>query len=194
MTFAVRAGLKKFNVAHNFETKNIYEYYAQWIREGKLKPNSDWNKDLKIKFTVQDPCQIVRKSFGDKIADDFRFAIAQAVGEENIAEMYPNKSNNYCCGGGGGFLQSGFKEQRLAYGKLKDEQIKDSGAQYCIAGCHNCHAQIHELSHHFGGNYQVVHFWTILALSLGILGPNERTYLGDDLKDVNVFHPESALY
>ncbi len=116
------------------------------------------------------------------------------MGEENIAEMYPNKSNNYCCGGGGGFLQSGFKEQRLSYGKLKDEQIKDSGAHYCIAGCHNCHAQIHELSHHFGGNYQVVHFWTILALSLGILGPNERTYLGDDLKDVNVFHPESALY
>ena len=94
---------------------------------------------------MQDPCQIVRKSFGDKIANDFRFAIAQAVGEENIAEMYPNKSNNYCCGGGGGFLQSGFKDQRLEYGRLKDEQIKQSGAQYCIAGCHNCHAQIHEL-------------------------------------------------
>ena len=73
----------------SFETKNIYEFYAKWIREGKLKPSSEWNKDLKIKFTVQDPCQIVRKSFGDKIADDFRFAIAQAVGEENIAEMYP---------------------------------------------------------------------------------------------------------
>ncbi len=116
------------------------------------------------------------------------------MGEENIAEMYPNKSNNYCCGGGGGFLQSGFKEQRLEFGKIKDQQIKESGATYCIAGCHNCHAQIHELSHTFGGNYEVVHFWTILALALGILGPNERTYLGDDLKDVNVFHPESALF
>jgi hypothetical protein len=27
---------------------------------------------------------------------------------------------------------------------------------------------------------------------LGILGPNEREYLGDDLKEVNVFHPETA--
>ena len=29
--------------------------------------DSDWNKDLKIKFTVQDPCQLVRKSFGDLV-------------------------------------------------------------------------------------------------------------------------------
>jgi hypothetical protein len=28
---------------------------------------------------------------------------------------------------------------------------------------------------------------------LGVLGPNEREYLGDDLKDVDVFHPESAM-
>ena len=62
MTFSVRAGLKKFDIDHKFEVKNIYEYYAKWIREGRLKVNSDWNKDLKIKFTVQDPCQIVRKS------------------------------------------------------------------------------------------------------------------------------------
>jgi len=95
-------------------------------------------------------------------------------------------------GGGGGFLQSGFKEQRLAYGKLKDEQIKATGADDCIAGCHNCHAQIHELSEHYGGGYPVVHLWTLICLSLGVLGPNERTYLGDDLRDVNVFHPETG--
>ncbi len=193
MTFAVRAGLKKFNIEHNFEVKNIYEYYAKWIREGKLKPNSDWNKELGIKFTCQDPCQIVRKSYGDEIAKDFRYAIKAVVGEENFVDMSPNFSNNYCCGGGGGFLQSGFKEERLEYGRIKDRQIKETKADYVIAGCHNCHAQIHELSKHYEGNYPVIHFWTILALSLGVLGPNERTYLGDDLMEVNVFHPETAM-
>ena len=49
------------------------------------------------------------------------------------------------------------------------------------------------MSHHFGGNYGVVHLWTLICLSLGILGPNERTYLNDDLKEVNVFHPESEM-
>jgi Fe-S oxidoreductase len=89
--------------------KNIYEYYAKWIREGKLKVNSDWNKDLKVKFTVQDPCQIIRKSYGDPIAEDLRFIVKSVVGEENFIDMTPNMSNNYCCGGGGGFLQSGYR-------------------------------------------------------------------------------------
>jgi Fe-S oxidoreductase len=193
VTFSVLAGLKKFNIKHTFEVKNIYEYYAQWIREGKLKVNADWNKDLKIKFTVQDPCQIVRKSFGDPIAEDLRFVVTSLVGEDNFIEMFPNRSNNYCCGGGGGFLQSGYKKERLQYGLYKNNQIMATGADYCIAACHNCHAQIHELSDHYGGGYQVVHLWTLICLSLGILGPNEREYLGDDLKEVNVFHPESAM-
>jgi len=165
----------------------MYQYYAKWIREGKLKVNSDWNKDLKIKFTVQDPCQIVRKSYGDEVADDLRYVVKSIVGEENFIDMTPNKSNNYCCGGGGGTLQAGYKEQRLQYGIVKDKQIKSTEADYCIAACHNCHSQIHELSEYYGGNYSVVHLWTLICLSLGILGENERAYLGDDLKEVAVY-------
>lgn len=104
MTFSVRAGAKKFGIdTGNMEIKNIYEYYAKWIREGRLKVSSDWNKERGIKFTVQDPCQIVRKSYGDPIADDLRFVVKSIVGEENFIDMQPNRSNNYCCGGGGGF-------------------------------------------------------------------------------------------
>ncbi len=66
-----------------------------------MKVNSDWNKDLKVTFTIQDPCQIVRKGYGDAVADDLRYVIESVVGKENIIEMTPNKSNNYCCGGGG---------------------------------------------------------------------------------------------
>lgn len=143
MTFSVLEGLKKFKIEHKFVVKNIYEYYARWIREGRLRVNADWNRDLKIKFAVQDPRQIVRKSYGDPIAEDLRFVVKAAVGEENFVDMQPNRSNNYCCGGGGGFLQSGLKAQRLEFGRLKDQQTRATGAQYCIAGCHNCHAQIH---------------------------------------------------
>jgi len=69
----------------------------------------------------------VRKTFGEPIAEDLRFVVKSVVGEENFIDMVPNRSNNYCCGGGGGFLQSGMKEQRLAFGRLKDEQIKKTG-------------------------------------------------------------------
>ena len=135
----------------------------------------------------------MRKSYGDPIAEDLRFVVKSVVGEENFIEMYPNRSNNYCCGGGGGFLQSGYKEARLEFGRLKDNQIQITGADYCIAGCHNCHAQIHDLSDERDHAWQTVHLWTLICLSLGILGPNEREYLGDDLKEVDVFHPESAM-
>jgi len=145
--------------------------------------NSDWNKDLKIKFTVQDPCQLVRKSFGDPVAEDMRYVVKAVVGEENFVEMYPNRSNNYCCGGGGGFLQSGFPEARRYYGKRKFEQIMETGADYCLTPCHNCHAQIHDLKEHYDGNYHTTHLWTIICLSLGILGENEREYLGSDLSE-----------
>lgn len=166
---------------------SIYQYYAKWIREGKLKVSSDWNKDLKIKFTVQDPCQIVRKSFGDPVAEDLRFVVKQVVGEENFIDMTPNRSNNYCCGGGGGFLQAGFQEARRQYGKMKLNQILATKAPYCITACHNCHSQIHDLSEHFDADFHAVHLWTLICLSMGILGEAERAYLGDDLAEVAMY-------
>jgi Fe-S oxidoreductase len=135
----------------------------------------------------------VRKSFGDPVAEDLRYTVKAVVGEENFIDMSVNKSNNYCCGGGGGFLQSGFPDARRAFGKTKFDQVIETGADYCITPCHNCHAQIHDLCEYHGGNYNTVHLWTLICLALGILGPNERTYLGEDLKDVLVFHPESEM-
>lgn len=141
---------------------------------------------MKIKFTVQDPCNQVRKSFGDAYAEDLRFVVKQVVGEENFVDMTPNRSNNYCCGGGGGALQAGYHEARRTFGKIKFDQIKATGAKYVIAPCHNCHSQIHDLAEHYEGGYHTVHLWTILCLAMGILGPNERAYLGPDLAEVLV--------
>jgi Fe-S oxidoreductase len=190
-TFSVWKGQQRYGIETDIPIEPMVKYYAQWIREGKLNVRSEWNRNFKIKFTVQDPCNQVRKSFGDELADDLRFVVKACVGEENFIDMTPNKSNNYCCGGGGGNLQSGYKEERLQYGFLKHQQIEATGATYVITPCHNCHAQIHELGENYADNgYHAVHLWTIIALSLGILGENEREYLADDLKEVNM--PESV--
>ncbi len=185
-TYAVWQGAKRFDIKTDLKIDPIVPYYAKWIREGKLKVNSDWNKDLKIKFTTQDPCQQVRKSFGDPLADDLRFIIKSCVGEENFVDMTPNYSNNFCCGGGGGYLQSGYNIERWEYGKHKYNQIIATGADYCITPCHNCHAQIHDLAEHYKADYHTIHMWTLICLSLGILGENERAYLGEDLLEVNL--------
>ncbi|MFH2093137.1 MAG: (Fe-S)-binding protein [Pseudomonadota bacterium] len=183
---AAKKGLEIFNIPHSFEIKSIIEYYAKWVRQGRLKINSDWNQDLKIKFTVQDPCQLIRKGYGDFLADEVRFIIKEAVGEENFIDMHPNRSNNYCCGGGGGAILSDFKEERMAYGRIKVEQILETKAAYCITPCNNCHEQLQDLSRHYDARFRSVHLWTILCLAMGVLGENERKSLGDDLERVGL--------
>jgi Fe-S oxidoreductase len=182
--WAIKQGLERFNIAHNFKVKSIIEYYAKWIRQGRLRVNSDWNRNLKVRFTVQDPCQMTRD--GKDIAQALRFVVKQAVGEENFIDMSPGGANNYCCGGGGGGLDSGFIEGRRYYGKIKLNQILKTDATYCITPCNSCFRQIHDLSRHHGAGFYTVHLWTILCLALGILGAGERKYLGQDLAGVGL--------
>ncbi|MGD8847753.1 MAG: oxidoreductase, partial [Desulfobacteraceae bacterium] len=75
---------------------------------------------------------------------------------------------------------------RRAFGKIKFDQIQATGAQYVMAPCHNCHAQIEDIGKHFGGSYHVVHIWTFIALAMGVLGENERVYLGPELQDLGL--------
>ena len=100
--------MQKFGIKPSFRIESVVRLYARWIREGRLRPSSAWNRERRIRFT---------------------------------------------------------------------------GAPYVVTPCHNCHSQIHDLSEHYGGGYRAVHLWTLLALSLGVLGVNERTYLGPDLAD-----------
>ncbi|MGC9022712.1 MAG: (Fe-S)-binding protein, partial [Dissulfurimicrobium sp.] len=60
MFYATLEGLRRFNISHRFEFLSIISLYAKWIREGRLKVDSSWNKDG-LKFTVQDPCKLVRQ-------------------------------------------------------------------------------------------------------------------------------------
>jgi len=183
--YTLWAGIERFGLEANFEADSMVSYYAKWIREGKLPVNSDWNT-MGLKFTVQDPCQLIRKSLGDTTAEDLRYVVKKVVGEENFIDMQPNRSANYCCGGGGGFLQAGMNEERRAYGKRKFDQIAATEADYVLTPCHNCHSQIDDIGHHYAGGYRVAHLWSLICLALGILGPDERKYLGPELQDVNL--------
>ncbi len=156
--YAVKEGLKRFNIPHKFELMSIITLYAQLIRQGRLKVDPSWNKEG-LKFTVQDPCKLVRQGLGDAVADDLRFVVKQIVGEENFVDVWPNKSNNFCCGGGGGALQAGFKEQRRKFGWFKFQQIKATGADVIITPCYNCHSQIIDLCEVYGGNWKTTHVW-----------------------------------
>lgn len=178
--YTIWKGIERFGLTANFEAASLITYYAQWIREGKLPVNADWNTQ-NIKFTIQDPCQLVRKSIGDPVAEDLRYVAQKLVGEANVIDMQPCRSANYCCGGGGGFLQAGMNEQRRAYGKRKFDQIEATQADYVLTPCHNCHTQIEDIGDHYDGQYGVIHYWSLICLSLGLLDVSEQKYLGAQL-------------
>jgi Fe-S oxidoreductase len=61
--------------------------------------------------------------------------------------MTPNRDRNYCCGGGGGMLgMSEYGGRRVKSGKIKADQIRETGAKIVACPCHNCSDQLIELN------------------------------------------------
>jgi heterodisulfide reductase subunit B len=90
--------------------------------------------------------------------------------------MCDDPLNNLCCGAGGGAWAMPYDDERLAYGKMKADQIKDTGAEIVIAPCHNCRDQIMKgLAGEFKkgkmdmGNYkETLYLWELVSLCLEI--------------------------
>ena len=61
--------------------------------------------------------------------------------------MKPGGTQNYCCGGGGGTVSvDEIREYRTkTTGKIKAEQIKDTGAEIVVSPCANCKKQVREV-------------------------------------------------
>jgi hypothetical protein len=135
----------------------------------------------------------VRKSFGDPVAEDLRYVVKAVVGEENFVDMIPTAPTTTAAAAA---ADSCSPATRSSAGPtaIKTDQILATGGGLL-------HHPVPQLPrpgprperHQNDHAWQTVHLWTLICLSLGILGPNEREYLGDDLKEVDVFHPESAM-
>jgi Fe-S oxidoreductase len=76
----------------------------------------------------------------------------------DFVEMTPNRQDNICCGGGGGTvsLDEAKSFRMLVGGRAKAEQIKATGAKYCVAPCANCKKQLRELMEEHGIDCQIV--------------------------------------
>jgi len=129
---------------------NIMEYTHKAWQDGKLKlkPNV-----ITERVTYHDPCNFVRSGW---IVEQPR-ELLKAICSDYV-EMTPNRRDNICCGGGGGTVS--MDELRpyrtLVGGKAKAEQIRATGAKYCVAPCANCKKQLKELMEDQGIDCQIV--------------------------------------
>jgi Fe-S oxidoreductase len=105
--------------------------------------------------------------YGDHEADKSRWIVSQCC--ENVAEMIDSPLNNLCCGAGGGAWAMPYEKERLDYGKVKADQIKQTGAELVVAPCHNCRDQILKAlpgAHDMGNYKETMYIWELVAESL----------------------------
>ena len=126
--------------AYDFDTLSALELVGEYIRLGRICLDKSLNQKV---CTLHDPCNLVRNG---GLLKELRFVVNSAV--THFVEMTPHGSDNFCCGGGGGNLaMSEYNERRLLIGKVKAEQIRQTGAKVVITPCHNCVDQIIQLNH-----------------------------------------------
>jgi len=110
---------------------------------------------VKEPTTVQDPCNVIRSG---GLAEKNR-RLAEMVSED-FRPMKNHGNYNYCCGGGGGAMPMGgeMRKHRLKCGKMKADQIRETGAKIVFVPCHNCIDQIRDLSKEYDLGITAIHF------------------------------------
>lgn len=142
-----------------FPVRSIIEVIAGYIREDRIRLDPDQNTKT---VTLHDPCNLVRLG---GIIEEQRFVLSHSV--KNFVEMYPNREKNFCCGGGGGQLaMTRFAERRLQAGRVKADQIRETGAEIVVTPCHNCIDQLMELNKHYKLNVEIKTVTEIVADAL----------------------------
>lgn len=132
-----------------FEITNCLQWTAEHIRAGRLSFDKSKNPQP---VTYHDPCNFGR-SCG--IVDEPRAVLE--VSCSDFREMYPNRSENWCCGGGAGLsAMDDIRPFRMEVsGKKKLEQIRATGATYVATACSNCKRQLTQLMEHHGEQIEV---------------------------------------
>ena len=127
------------------------ELFHDYIRDGRIKIT----EKIKEPTTVQDPCNVVRsgglglknRQLAEMLSEDFR-------------PMKYQGNFNYCCGGGGGAMPMGgeMKKYRLKGGRMKADQIRETGAKIVFVPCHNCIDQIRDLNKEYDLGVKAIHY------------------------------------
>ncbi len=129
---------------------SVLELTWQAIQEGKitLDPNV-----ITERVTYHDPCNIARSGW---IVDQPRQILRSFI--KDYVEMTPRGTENYCCGGGSGLvsLDETYDFRMKVAGKVKADQIIETGAQIVASPCANCKKQLRELMDYYKAPVQVV--------------------------------------
>jgi Fe-S oxidoreductase len=128
----------------------------RYIREGRITVDKTRNT---TPVTFHDSCNNAR-SCG--LYEEPRELLNLVV--TDFREMYPNRSENYCCTGGGGAMSmSEYTPRRLKSAKVKADQLAATGASVVVTSCHNCVDGLSDCIRHYKLNMQVTQLVNLVA-------------------------------
>jgi hypothetical protein len=137
-----------FGPGYTFRVRSIVEVIARYVADGRLVLDPSANPGP---VTYHDSCNLARSG---GVIEEPRAVLRAAAGD--FREMTPNREQAFCCGGGGGLVAlPEYEERRLAAGRPKAEQIRQTGARVVVAACENCRLQIGDLNARYGLGVEV---------------------------------------
>jgi Fe-S oxidoreductase len=150
---------------------SFIEYTLDRLRQRRIRLDPDIVTE---RVTYHDPCNIARSGW---IVDQPRELLRSFV--HNYVEMEPHGQENYCCGGGGGLVSiDEIHDFRMCIGgKLKAQQLEQTGADIVIAPCANCKKQLKELIEYYKLPCRVMGLHDLILRAIEIPGgksPQER--------------------
>jgi CheY-like chemotaxis protein len=139
-----------------FVMESSVDTMLRYIKEGRITVDKTRNT---TPVTFHDSCNNAR-SCG--LFEEPRELLGLVV--TDFREMYPNRSENYCCTGGGGAMSmSEYTPQRLKSARVKADQLAATGASTVVTSCHNCVDGLSDLIRHYKLNMQVTQLVNLVA-------------------------------
>ncbi len=144
-----------------FEMESSVLTMLRYIKEGRIKVDKSRNPEP---VTFHDSCNNARscglfeepRELLNLVCEDFR-------------EMYPNRTENFCCTGGGGAMSmSEYTNRRLKSGKVKADQLQATGAATVVTSCHNCVDGLTDIIRHYKLGMGVTQLVNLVANALVI--------------------------
>ena len=131
-----------------FPIDSILDVMCEYVNEGRIELDPSKNPDP---VTYHDPCNLSRSG---GLTEEPRFLLKRACME--FREMTPNRMESFCCTGGGGAMSmSEYAKKRVSVGKVKADQIGETGARALATACHNCVDGLQDLVKHYELNMPV---------------------------------------
>lgn len=133
-----------------FRVASLIEYLYFLLKEDLVKVDPAKARGL---YTYHDPCNLARNG---GVIEEPRYILRKCLGDKFV-EMTPHGIENYCCSGGGGALtMAEYAPRRIEAGRVKAEQIRATGADTVVTGCHNCLVQLRDLNKIYKLNVRIL--------------------------------------